>query len=156
MESYSPLSAVKKRPPLSPFAALKSLSSIQRRYTGVAGSTKPHGQEKGEYEKFTHQQMLVRNEVFGIHHAGGFRPYLLNFVTFTSLLKCLEFSFTLANRYQSMLGVRSAAKITIKSIRTVSHFEVCQQANDIDPVQLVKPDKCLLNEAQREINVQRP
>ena len=30
------------------------------------------GQEKAEDEKVTHRQMLLRNEAFGIHHAGGF------------------------------------------------------------------------------------
>ncbi len=100
--------------------------------------------------------MLVRNGVFGIHHAVGFRLYLLDLVTFPSRLKSLELNFTLANRYQSTLGVSSAAKITIKSIDSVGHFEVCQQANNVNPVQPVKPNQPLLNEAQREINVQGP
>jgi hypothetical protein len=30
------------------------------------------GQKKAEDEKYAHKQMLVRNEVFGIHPAGGF------------------------------------------------------------------------------------
>ncbi|NBO81956.1 MAG: hypothetical protein EBU75_03770 [Betaproteobacteria bacterium] len=41
-----------------------------RRQRGLRPSHQ--GQEKAEDEKFAHKQMLVRNEAFGIHHAGGF------------------------------------------------------------------------------------